>query len=73
MNESFFHTEPVNSVLELIGNTPMVRINKIVKKDTASIFAKIEFFNPCSSIKDRICHSMIEAAENESNRTEKHG
>lgn len=65
MKGSFFYSEPVNSVLELIGNTPIVKINKIVKKDSASIFAKIEFFNPCSSIKDRICHSMIEAAEKE--------
>ncbi len=63
--EGFFYKEPVNSVLDLIGNTPMVRINKTTKKDSASIFAKIEFYNPCSSIKDRICHAMIEAAENE--------
>ncbi|MEK7238094.1 MAG: cysteine synthase A [Nitrospirota bacterium] len=66
MNGSFFYTEPVNSVLELIGNTPIVKINKIVKKNSASIFAKIESFNPCGSIKDRICHSMIETAEKES-------
>ena len=66
MNGSFFYTEPVNSVLELIGNTPIVKINKIVKKNSASIFAKIESFNPCGSIKDRICRSMIETAEKES-------
>ena len=65
MNGSFFYTEPVNSVLELIGNTPIVKINKIVKKNSASIFAKIESFNPCGSIKDRICRSMIETAEKE--------
>lgn len=65
MQASFFYSEPVNSVIELIGNTPMVRINKIVKPDSASIFAKIESFNPCGSIKDRICYSMIEAAEKE--------
>ncbi len=66
MNGLFFYTEPVNSVLELIGNTPIVKINKIVKKNSASIFAKIESFNPCGSIKDRICRSMIETAEKES-------
>jgi cysteine synthase A len=65
MKGSFFYSEPVNSVLELIGNTPMVRINKLVKKGYASIFAKIEAFNPCGSIKDRICLAMIEAAEKE--------
>jgi len=63
MKDSFFYSEPVDSVLELIGNTPMVRINKLVSPDMAEIFAKIEFFNPCGSIKDRICHSMIKAAE----------
>ena len=66
MDGSFFYREPVNSVLELIGNTPIVKINKIVKKNSASIFAKIESFNPCGSIKDRICRSMIETAEKES-------
>ena len=66
MNGLFFYTEPVNSVLELIGNTLIVKINKIVKKNSASIFAKIESFNPCGSIKDRICRLMIETAEKES-------
>jgi cysteine synthase A len=63
MKESFFYSEPVNSVLELIGNTPMVKINKLSRKGMAEIYAKIEFFNPCGSIKDRICLSMIEVAE----------
>jgi cysteine synthase A len=63
MSNSFFYSEPVNSVLELVGNTPMVRINRLVKEDSAEIYAKIEFFNPCRSIKDRICRSMVEAAE----------
>lgn len=65
MKRSFFFAEPINSILDLIGNTPMVRINKLTKKDSASIFAKIESFNPCGSIKDRICCSMIEMAERE--------
>jgi cysteine synthase A len=63
MIKTFFYSEPVNSVLELIGNTPMVKINKLVKEDSAEIYAKMEFFNPCSSIKDRICLSMVESAE----------
>jgi cysteine synthase A len=41
----------------------MVRINRLVNEDSAEIYAKIEFFNPCRSIKDRICRSMVEAAE----------
>jgi len=52
-----------NNVLELIGKTPIVRLNKVVASDTASIYAKLEFFNPGSSIKDRICLFMIEDAE----------
>ncbi|MDP6178393.1 MAG: cysteine synthase A, partial [Desulfatiglandales bacterium] len=63
--KTFFWSKPANSVLGLIGNTPMIKINKLDKKDSAEIYAKIEFFNPCSSVKDRICHSMIEAAEKE--------
>lgn len=65
MKKPFFYSEPVNSVLELIGNTPMVRINKLVDEGSAEIYTKIESFNPCSSIKDRICNEMISAAEKE--------
>ncbi len=58
------HSEKVvNNVLELIGNTPMVRLNKIVEPDMADIWAKLESFNPGGSVKDRICLSMIEDAE----------
>jgi cysteine synthase A len=63
MNGTFLHSKPVDSVLELIGNTPAVRINKLAGGGMAEIFAKVEFFNPCSSVKDRICSAMIEAAE----------
>jgi cysteine synthase A len=41
MKETFFYSEPVNSVLELVGNTPMVRINRLVNEDSAEIYAKI--------------------------------
>jgi cysteine synthase A len=63
VKESFFYSEPVDSVLDLVGNTPIVKINKLVKKNMAEVYAKIEFFNPCGSIKDRICNVMVEEAE----------
>ncbi|RKD26094.1 cysteine synthase A [Caminicella sporogenes DSM 14501] len=52
-----------NNILELIGNTPMVKLNKIVPKNSADIYLKLEFFNPGSSVKDRIALNMIEDAE----------
>jgi len=51
------------SVLNLIGSTPVVRLRRLVRKDDATIWAKLEFFNPAGSVKDRICLAMIEAAE----------
>ncbi len=57
------HPEVVNNVLELIGRTPMVRLNRLPEKDSASIYAKLEQFNPGGSVKDRICLSMIDHAE----------
>jgi cysteine synthase A len=52
-----------NNVLEIIGNTPMVRINKLVDSNSATILAKLEMYNPSGSIKDRIAKYMIENAE----------
>ena len=52
-----------NNAIELIGNTPMVRINKIPGLTGGNVYAKMELFNPGGSIKDRICLSMIEEAE----------
>jgi len=53
------------SALNLIGSTPVVRLRRLVGKDEATIWAKLEFFNPAGSVKDRICLAMIEAAEKE--------
>jgi cysteine synthase A len=52
-----------NDVTELIGNTPLVRIRNLAKGAGAEILAKLEFYNPAHSVKDRIGLAMIEAAE----------
>jgi cysteine synthase A len=53
------------TVLDLIGGTPMVRLSRMVKEGWAEVVAKVESFNPAGSIKDRIALGMIEAAERE--------
>jgi len=52
-----------DNITELVGKTPMVRINKLASPKVATIFAKLEFMNPGGSIKDRVGLSLIEAAE----------
>ncbi|MFH1421561.1 MAG: pyridoxal-phosphate dependent enzyme, partial [Planctomycetota bacterium] len=52
-----------NSMLELIGNTPIVKLNKITKGLNRTILVKLEYFNPSGSIKDRIALFMLEEAE----------
>ncbi|MES9682155.1 cysteine synthase A [Bacillus sp. AFS001701] len=52
-----------NSVYELIGRTPIVKLNRLVDEDSAEIYLKLEFMNPGSSVKDRIALAMIEDSE----------
>ncbi len=52
-----------SNIIETIGRTPLVKLNRITKDIEPNIYAKIEAFNPGGSVKDRICMSMIEAAE----------
>src|SRR5512133_3655714 len=52
-----------NDVTELVGNTPLVRIRRLTEGAGADVVAKLEFYNPAHSVKDRIGLSMIEAAE----------
>ncbi|MFD2115446.1 cysteine synthase A [Paenibacillus yanchengensis] len=58
-------TKLVQSITELIGNTPLVRLNRLVPADSAEIYVKLEYQNPGASVKDRIAISMIEVAEQE--------
>ncbi|WP_458110597.1 cysteine synthase A [Bacillus sp. PK6-013] len=52
-----------NSVYDLIGNTPVVKLNRLVDEDSAEVYVKLEYINPGSSVKDRIALAMIEDAE----------
>ena len=57
------HGKIYNSITETIGNTPLVRLNRIVPEGAAEVVVKVESFNPLSSVKDRIAISMVEDAE----------
>jgi len=54
---------PLDNISETIGNTPMVKISDRICPNGRTIYAKCEFFNPLSSVKDRLALSIIEAAE----------
>jgi cystathionine beta-synthase len=55
----------LNSILETIGNTPLIKLNAVVDGTDATILAKVEYFNPGQSVKDRIAIKMVEDAERE--------
>ncbi|MFP5245311.1 MAG: cysteine synthase A [Thermoanaerobaculia bacterium] len=57
------HGRIYDSITELIGNTPLVRLNRVVPEGAAEVVVKLESFNPLSSVKDRIAISMVEEAE----------
>ena len=54
-----------NNILETIGNTPLIKLNKITENLPATILAKVDYFNPGNSIKDRMALKMVEVAEAE--------
>lgn len=53
----------LNNILETIGNTPLIKLNKITKNIPATVLAKVEYFNPGNSVKDRMALKMVEVAE----------
>ena len=53
----------LNNILEAVGNTPLVRLNRVVPEGGATVYAKLESFNPMWSVKDRIAKAMIETGE----------
>ena len=57
------HGRIYDSIVDTIGGTPLVRINRLVPSDHATVLAKCEFFNPLASVKDRIGYNMIQKAE----------
>ena len=57
------NSEPFQSITEMIGNTPMIRIRKLLKPRSADVYAKLEWFNIGGSVKDRTALSLIETAE----------
>lgn len=52
-----------NDITEIYGNTPLVRINRIMDGAAATVYAKLEFYNPTSTVKDRLAIAMVDAAE----------
>ena len=59
-----------NNIIETIGNTPLVKLNKLTKEIDALVLAKVEYFNPGSSIKDRMALKMIEEAEKDEDKNQ---
>jgi len=65
LSQETIGTRPLiaDSVLDLVGNTPLVRLNRVIGSGAATVLAKLESMNPAGSVKDRIALSMIEEAE----------
>ena len=63
MVHKFNRPKVARNITELIGNTPLVRLNRISDETGAEVLAKLEYFNPLGSVKDRIGYAMIQAAE----------
>ena len=57
------NNKPVNNIVEVIGNTPVVKLNNVVDENSADVYVKLEYQNPGGSVKDRIALAMIEEAE----------
>tara|TARA_R110002094_G_scaffold185637_1_gene162027 strand:+ start:439 stop:672 length:234 start_codon:yes stop_codon:yes gene_type:complete len=54
-----------DNILDTIGDTPLIKLNKIASDIPAKVYAKVEYFNPGHSVKDRMALKMVEAAEKE--------
>jgi cysteine synthase A len=65
MSTPSLHNRTYGNIIECIGNTRLVRLNRVIPKDHAEVLLKLEFNNPLASVKDRIGNAMITAAENE--------
>ena len=52
-----------DNILETIGNTPLIKLNKVTSEIEATVLAKVEYFNPGNSVKDRMAIKMVEDAE----------
>lgn len=53
----------VNNIADLIGNTPLVKLNRLTNAQGAAVYVKLEYFNPSRSVKDRAAYNMIIEAE----------
>ena len=60
---ALLHRRSYSSIIETTYNTPLVKLNRAIRPEHATVYAKCEFFNPAASVKDRIGRAMIEAAE----------
>ncbi len=62
--------KPFNNIIELIGDTPVVKLNRMVPDGAADVYVKLEMFNPSKSVKDRAAYNMIKMAEEDGSLTE---